>query len=66
MLVGQRFKEVILSFADKVYKDLVREILINGTWDYGDDVRTKYADGSTANTKSIFGYQVKFPKVLYH
>lgn len=51
-----------MSFADKVYKDLVHEILINGTWDYGEDVRTKYVDGSTANAKSVFGYQVKFPK----
>ena len=51
-----------MSYADNVYKELVHEILLKGSWDYGENVRTKYADGTVANAKSIFGYQVKFPK----
>lgn len=51
-----------MSYADIVYKDLVQDILINGTWDYGEDVRTHYKDGEKAYAKSLFGYQVKFPK----
>lgn len=51
-----------MSYADKVYKDLFYQIHYNGDWDYGEEVRTKYADGETAYAKSIFGYQVKFPK----
>lgn len=51
-----------MSYADKVYRDLIYEIHNNGDWDFGEDVRTKYSDGKCAYAKSIFGYQVKFPK----
>lgn len=51
-----------MSYADIVYKDLINDIYNNGSWDYGEDVRTQYKDGEKAYAKSLFGYQVKFPK----
>lgn len=51
-----------MSYADKVYRDLVLDIYQNGDWDFGEDVRTHYKDGEKAYVKSLFGYQVKFPK----
>lgn len=51
-----------MSYADKVYRDLVHNVQVNGEWDYGEAVRTRYEDGIVAHSKSIFGVQVKFPK----
>ena len=36
-----------MSIADKKYKDLIKNIAINGVWDMGGNVtpRTRYADG---------------------
>lgn len=51
-----------MSYADKVYRDLIYQIKDFGCWDYVEDVRTQYSDGKVANAKSIFGHQVKFPK----
>lgn len=49
-----------MSNYDLIYKDLVQEILENGYWDTGENVRTVYADGSPAYTKSVFGLQLEF------
>lgn len=44
-----------------MYNDLVRDIAKNGYWDKGGEVRTKYADGTPAYTKSVFGRQLIIP-----
>ena len=51
-----------MSIADKKYKELIKEIVINGVLDKGDNTlpRTRYVDGEVAYSKSIFGVQVKF------
>ena len=51
-----------MSIADKKYKELIKEIAINGVWDKGDNTlpRTRYSDGEVAYSKSVFGVQVKF------
>lgn len=51
-----------MALADEKYNELVEEINKNGKWDKDGDVRTVYADGEKAYTKSVFGVQVKFPK----
>ena len=43
-----------MSYADNVFIDNVRDILENGTWDTGMDVRPKWADGTPAHTISRF------------
>ena len=37
-----------MSYADKVYRDLVLDIHQNGDWDFDEDVRTHYKDGEKA------------------
>ncbi|QIC46171.1 thymidylate synthase [Lysinibacillus sphaericus] len=49
-----------MSIADVKYKELIEDIYNNGEWDFDGDVRTKYADGSNAYTKSVFGRQIIF------
>lgn len=49
-----------MNKADLLYKELVEDIQKNGSWDKGEQVRTKYADGSPAYTKHIFGKQIVF------
>ena len=51
-----------MSVADKKYKELIKEIAINGVWDKDGNVlpRTRYSDGDVAYSKSVFGVQVKF------
>lgn len=49
-----------MSKADLQYKSIIEDINKNGVWDKGDNVRTVYADGSPAYTKSVFGRQVIF------
>lgn len=46
---------------DLIYNQLVQDVAKNGVWDKGEEVRTKYADGSPAYTKSVFGRQVIIP-----
>jgi thymidylate synthase len=55
------FKEVFMSKADVIYKDLVVDIIDNGIWDKDQNVRTKWADdGSSAYTKSVICKQIQF------
>lgn len=51
-----------MSVADVKYKDLVRKIYEEGVWDKDEpcQVRAKYADGTPAYSKGIFGVQIKF------
>lgn len=50
----------IVSKVDKIYNDLIKDIYENGIWDTDETVRTVYADGTPAHTKSIIGKQVVF------
>ena len=47
-----------MSIADNKYKELILDIYNNGTWDSGANVRGKYADGTPAYCKSVFGKQI--------
>lgn len=49
-----------MSMADRIYKDLVNDVLENGDWDKDQKVRTVWADGSPAYTKSVICKQVTF------
>ncbi len=49
-----------MNIADNKYKELILDIYNNGTWDSGADVRGKYADGTPAYCKSVFGRQIVF------
>jgi thymidylate synthase len=49
-----------MSKADVIYKDLVLDIMENGIWDKDQNVRTKWADGSPAHTKSVICKQIQF------
>ena len=44
-----------MSFADKVFIDTCKDILLNGTWDTGLDVRPRWEDGTPAHTIKKFG-----------
>ncbi len=43
-----------MSYADKVFKQNVEEILSNGVWDTDKDVRPKWLDGTPAHTVKKF------------
>lgn len=43
-----------MSYADKVFVQNVKEILENGVWDKGMDVRTRWLDGTPAHTIKKF------------
>lgn len=43
-----------MSFADKVLKDNLRQILDEGVWDKGYEVRPRWQDGTPAYTKKCF------------
>lgn len=43
-----------MSIADRIFIDNVKDILENGTWDTGMDVRPKWEDGTPAHTISRF------------
>jgi len=45
---------------DLVYRDLVKDILENGVWDKDQNVRTRWADGTPAYTKSVISKQLFF------
>ena len=49
-----------MSIADIKYKQLIKDIHSNGDWDISTNVRAKYADGTPAYSKSVFGRQVVF------
>lgn len=42
-----------MNFADKIFKDNIREILNNGV--FSEQARPVYSDGSVANSKYING-----------
>lgn len=48
-----------MSKFDMIYNDIIQDIIDNGTWDKDQNVRTKWADGTTAYTKSIINKQIK-------
>ncbi|WP_047155317.1 thymidylate synthase [Aneurinibacillus tyrosinisolvens] len=49
-----------MGMADRIYKDLVNDVLENGDWDKDQKVRTIWADGTPAYTKSVICKQIKF------
>lgn len=49
-----------MSIADVKYKELIKDIYENGSWDSDKEVRAKYADGTPAYCKSVFGKQIIF------
>lgn len=49
-----------MSQADKVYKEVIEDILSNGKWDKDAPVRTVWKDGTPAYTKSLLNVQMKF------
>jgi thymidylate synthase len=48
-----------LSQFDVIYNDIILDIIDNGVWDKDQNVRTKWADGTPAYTKSIINKQIK-------
>lgn len=50
----------MMGKADGIYSELVRDIIQNGDWDKDYDVRTKWADGTPAYTKSLISKQLKY------
>jgi thymidylate synthase len=49
-----------MAQADNIYDSVIKDILDNGIWDKDQEVRTKWADGTPAYTKSIISTQMKF------
>ncbi|MCY9737505.1 thymidylate synthase [Paenibacillus alvei] len=49
-----------MSNYDVQYANLVKDIIENGVWDKDQNVRTKWADGSSAYTKSLISRQLTF------
>ncbi|WP_028612012.1 thymidylate synthase [Paenibacillus harenae] len=49
-----------MSAADEIYKNLVQDILKHGIWDKEQAVRTVWADGTPAYTKSVICKQVSY------
>ncbi len=61
VFVGEnKLGEVNLSLADDIYKKLVMDIVEHGIWDKDQTVRTVWADGTPAHTKSIICKQVTY------
>jgi thymidylate synthase len=46
---------ISMSYADQVFIDNCKDILTNGVWDTGLDVRPRWEDGSPAHTVKRFG-----------
>lgn len=42
-----------MAYADKIFKDNLRNVLENGVWDTGYEVRPKWSDGVSAHTKYV-------------
>lgn len=49
-----------MGLADVIYNDLVNGVLEDGAWDKDQDVRTVWADGTPAYTKSVICKQLKY------
>lgn len=49
-----------MSQADIYYKELVSHIINNGYSDIGENVRTKWKDGTPAHTLSSIGHSLRF------
>jgi thymidylate synthase len=49
-----------MSQFDVIYNEIIQEIIDNGIWDKDQQVRTKWADGTPAYTKSLINRQIKF------
>ena len=49
-----------MSQADIQYNKLIRQIMNHGHWDFGEDVRTVWADGTKAHTIGYWGYDLRF------
>lgn len=49
-----------MAKADLIYNQVAENIITNGVWDKDHDVRTVWADGTKAYTKSIISQQVTF------
>ncbi|RKN70054.1 thymidylate synthase [Paenibacillus ginsengarvi] len=49
-----------MGMADAIYKELVQQIAENGDWDKDQQVRTVWADGTPAYTKSLICKQLRF------
>ena len=43
-----------MSYADKIFKENVKEILENGVWDTDREVRPRWLDGTPAHTVKRF------------
>lgn len=49
-----------MTQADKQYNKIIQDIIDNGIWDKGEKVRTVWADGTPAYTKSTIGQRMEF------
>jgi thymidylate synthase len=49
-----------MSKADLIYNEVVSDIIQNGIWDKDQKVRTVWADGSPAHTKSLISKQMAY------
>lgn len=49
-----------MSKGDIIYGDVIYDVYKNGEWDYDAPVRTVWADGELAYTKSLLNVQMKF------
>lgn len=49
-----------MSKADLIYNSVVQDVIDNGVWDTDQNVRTKWADGMPAYTKSLICKQMSF------
>lgn len=49
-----------MSKADKLYDELVKDIIAHGYWDKDQDVRPVWKDGLSAYTKSVIGRSLRF------
>lgn len=49
-----------MSQYDLVYADVVSDVIASGIWDKDQEVRTKWADGTPAYTKSLISKQMRF------
>lgn len=46
--------------ADIKYNNIIGNIMRNGTWDFHQNIRTVWADGSPAHTKSVISQRMRF------
>lgn len=53
-----------MAIVDQVYNDIIRKIDSIGAWEIDKSVRTRWADGTSAFTKSLLNVQMKFNNAL--